>query len=132
MNRELLASLLNGNGYGNEYSKDQAEIAKENGLVIVHGYSDDNIEFAGAISDEYGCYNGGEVRVTKKLNIKEANPGKGNKNVISAIWCPKDHNGKIKASWSYQTEIPHSVFEILEDENDVYCYGIIFNIKDLE
>ena len=131
MTSEQLAAQLDGNEYGSEYTKAQLQLAKENNLVIVHGYSDDCMEFEGAISDEVGCYEGDEFYITKKLNVKTAKPGKPKPNVISAVWCPKDEDGFIKASWAYETKIPHSVFKIMEDE-EVYCYGIVFQLNDLE
>ena len=44
-----------------QFTKEEIGIAKENGFVIVYGESDDLIEFRGAIDDEGGCFDGGEV-----------------------------------------------------------------------
>ena len=38
---------------------EEERLAKENGLVVVFGYSDDNIELRGAINNEAGCFDGG-------------------------------------------------------------------------
>ena len=49
--KEQLAETLNGNEIGNEITKEQEQQAKENGLVVVFGYSDDNMELRGALYD---------------------------------------------------------------------------------
>lgn len=129
MTKEELADQLNGNEYRSEYTKEQMKLAKENSLVIVHGASDDLIEFEGGISDEYGSFEGGSVRITKKHNIKEAKPD--SENVIHGFWCPKNDEGKVIASWVFSTDIPHSTFKIMEDD-EVYCIGLVFSLSDLK
>lgn len=131
------AELLNGRQYGNEMTKEEKILAKQNGIVVVYGYSDDNMEFEGTISEEVGCYSGGEFWFTKDgkfpddeqlevLKDFECTP----KNKINAIWCPKDENGKVICSWKYETFIPHETFKIMGDE-DIYCIGIVFHISSL-
>ena len=41
MTAKELAELLNGREYGNEITSDEEKLAKESGLVVVFGYSDD-------------------------------------------------------------------------------------------
>ena len=53
------AARLNGRTYRNEVSTAEAKEAKAAGLVVVYGYSDDNVELAGAIDDEIGANDGG-------------------------------------------------------------------------
>jgi hypothetical protein len=43
----------------------QEREAEANGLVVVYGYSDDNVELAGAISDEIGAWEGVVFHVEK-------------------------------------------------------------------
>lgn len=64
--KEQFAELLNGNEYRDEMTKEQECIAKENNLLVVFGASDDLLEVRGAISDEYGAYDGGEFLLVKK------------------------------------------------------------------
>jgi len=59
------ADKLNGREYGKEITRPEAQQAKEDGIVIVYGASDDLMEFEGAISDEIGAYGRGEARVTQ-------------------------------------------------------------------
>ena len=49
MTKESLAALLNGREIGNEIEHGEAKAAKEHGLVVVYGYSDDGMEVRGAI-----------------------------------------------------------------------------------
>lgn len=105
------AEKLNGRTRQDEISHEECEELKKQGLVVVFGYSDDNAEFRGAIDDEIDCYDGG--RVFEK-------DGK----YIDAVWCDGDF------TWTYNTNIPHMTFDILDDE-EKYCKGIIFKASDL-
>jgi len=131
MNKELLASLLNGNEYGNEMNDEQALIAKENNLVVVHGASDDLMIMRGAIDDEFGT----EVYFDAKgiigndchnedcpCFIKRKSAGK----LVEGVFGPKGRN----ISWEIRTEIPHSKFIIMEDGEE-FCEGIVFSLDDL-
>ena len=63
MTKEELAEKLNGMEYRTDIPKELIEQAKENGLVVVYGYSDDLIEFEGAFYDEGSCYKGGKFLI---------------------------------------------------------------------
>jgi hypothetical protein len=117
------------------------QLAKDNGIVIVFGASDDLVELRGAIHDEVGAYDGTTFKVDKKGPIpyfedidsddedaledyfKRKNGGR----EIKAIWAPKH---LPDTSWIYETDIPRTVFNVMEDGN-VYCVGIIFKLEDL-
>lgn len=125
--KEEFAEKLNGRQYRNELSKEDKKEAFENGLVVVFGASDDLIEFNGAISEEGDCYEGGYFNIKSK-NLKVRYCDKGDtKNQIEAVWC----DSKLNVSWSYKTYIPHTKFNILEDE-EIYCIGFVFSIYDLD
>lgn len=47
MTAKELAEMLSGRKYGMEITSEEARAAKDAGLVVVYGYSDDNVEFAG-------------------------------------------------------------------------------------
>lgn len=145
MTKEELAEELNGIEYDDlSGGNSRWQEARQNNLVIVFGYSDDNAEFRGAIFDEVGCYEGGDICFTKSgkfpdeeqldaidaierdLGIKIDLP----LSKIKAVWCPKDEKGEIIASWAYETNIPHSVFDVVEG-NELYCKGIVFSLSDL-
>jgi len=146
MTSKELAAILNGKTEC-EITKSIEKNAKENGLVIVYGASDDLMEFRGAIYDEGNCYGGGIVKFTKKgviQNEEECSEAiellKENGynvdglntfvNEIKSIWC--EHTDEYpNLSWSYETDTPHETFELME-YGDVYCIGIVFNLSDLK
>ena len=112
MTLKEFAQMLDGREYGNEITKEEEALAKELGFVVVFGYSDDNAELRGAIDDEIGCFDGGELE-------HEDLP-----DVIYAKWCDREAN----YAWSYKTSIPHETFRIYED-GDYWCIGIVCDIN---
>jgi hypothetical protein len=50
---------------------------------------------------------------------------------VQAVWCPRDENGKIWASWKIQTDIPHETFDIMED-GELFCRGVVFHVDDVK
>jgi hypothetical protein len=135
VNAKTLAEKLNGRQYRKEMTEQEQEEAKENGLVVVFGSSDDLTEFRGAIYDEVDSFDGATIKLDHYGLIKpicdnddcphEVKKLSEAKNKIMANWCELDGY-----SWSYRTTIPHESFDIFEDK-DKYCRGIIFSIKDL-
>jgi hypothetical protein len=121
MTKEELAQALNGCEYRNEISKDLARDAKNAGLVVVFGASDDLIEFRGAIYDEVGAYDGGEALITSSGLLDECTRAR----VIEAIW-----NDTEAPCWSYETDIPHATFDVMEDD-EIHCRGIVFSLSDV-
>ena len=135
MTAKELAEMLAGREYGMEITKGEAQRAADTGLVVVYGYSDDNVEFAGAIDDEVGAYDGGTIYLTSTGVLQE--PDCGNDDcpyfarerdkaaVIKAVW----HNSGGPC-WTFETDIPHETFTIVED-GDPWCVGIVFSIEHL-
>lgn len=133
MDIKEFAQLLNGRQYGEEITGKEERLAEELGFVIVFGYSDDSTEFRGAICDETGCYDGGEILLDKdgilekcESECKYYKKAAEKATQIEAIWC-----GEGNYSWTYKTDIPHETFDIFED-GEKYCRGIIFDIKELQ
>jgi len=127
MTKKELAEKLNGRQYGDSF-KDVMEDTMASGLVIVTGASDDLMEFQGAIEDEGGCFDGGEVYFDKNGVSQD---GTERANMIEALWCEGTNVDGCQATWSYKTDIPHETFEIWEDE-ELYCIGLVFSIEDIE
>jgi hypothetical protein len=138
LTKEAMAALLHGREYRNELPEEGSDAAGEAGLVVVFGASDDLMEFDGAISDEVDCCNGGTALVDSRglLNRDSIEDGddeaiadyvarKAKARSIRAVW------GKGGVSWSYETDIPHATFDVLED-GEVFCRGIVFALADLE
>ena len=138
MDAKDLAAKLNGREYCREITDEEVRQAKEAGLVVVFGASDDLIEFRGAIRDEGDCYDGGTVLIDTKgvlpswdeaseseESAQEYFERKAKARTITALWAKEPGY-----SWTYKTDIPHETFEIVED-GEPYCRGIIFNIGDI-
>ena len=138
MDAKELAAKLNGREYWHEITDEEVRQAKEAGLVVVFGASDDLIEFRGAIRDEGDCYDGGTVLIDTKgvlpswdsaseceESAQEYFERKAKARTITALWAKEPGY-----SWTYKTDIPHETFEIVED-GEPYCRGIVFNIGDI-
>jgi hypothetical protein len=137
MNAKELADKLHCVEYG-KISHTLCDEAKENGLVIVYGASDDLMEFRGAVDDELDCYGGGTAYLNKDGLIENrcSDPDcpyfhehQKNGVPIAAVWGDKP--GTVP--WSYRTpiQLPHETFSIMEDDV-VYCQGIVFALADVE
>lgn len=119
-----LAARLNGREYLNEITPEEEKEAETNGLVVVYGYSDDNVEFSGAIDDEVGAFEGVTVCIDHSEGVVPVGEG-APENVIKAIW-----HDSGEACWSFETPIPHETFNIYED-GELFCVGIVFSMDDL-
>lgn len=104
MTAKQLAARLDGREYLKEITPEEEREAEANGLVVVYGYSDDNVELAGSYYVE-------------DLDAP---------NRIRAVWCSPDTD----FSWAFETDIPHETFRILED-GEHFCLGIVFALEDL-
>lgn len=145
---EQLAERLNGRLCGSHITKQDRIDAKESGLVIITGYSDDNVALDGAIHDEVGAYDGTTFVLTEtgpiSANLQEE--------IRDMDDMPEDaflrevadkvaghQNGKqIKAiydegeyTWTFETEIPHITFDILDD-GEKFCRGLVVHVNDLK
>lgn len=132
-----LAAQLHGRTYGKELTREEAAAAKAAGLVVVFGYSDDNMELRGAIDDEVGCYDGGTALVdTQGLLPDYENIEKDERDLLRTYFAREQNAVPVEAicgqegyGWIYQTAIPHSTFDIIED-GAKYCRGIVFALAD--
>lgn len=134
MTPQEFAALLDGRTYGRETTDDECNAAFDAGLVIVFGHSDDNAELRGRVDDEVSCYDGGTIYLIGTGLLK---------NDCSDDGCPYFTKAKEKAatieavwgeggySWTYETEIPHATFDIL-DEGEKFCRGIVFRLADVK
>lgn len=139
MNAKQLAKRLNGREYGNEIRKEEEKQAKEDGLVVCFGYSDDNMELVGAINDEIGAYGGRNVRVSRNgvlqtwEQIQDGDEATAEKyfkakaagfKTITTNWCKDGY------SWVMSIDCPFEPFDIMED-GEKFCRGIVFSLSDL-
>ena len=134
MDAKHLAAMLDGRQMGREITEEEEALAREDGLVVVFGYSDDNVELRGAIYDEVSAYNGTTVylgpngllvndcdddRCPYFLRERERAPR------FKAKW--NDGDG---AAWSYEVPWPHETFRVMED-GDLFCVGVVFALADV-
>ncbi len=139
MTKEELAATLSGRQIGDEITDEECEQAKRDQLVVVFGYSDDNVEFRGQWNDELGVGDDTEIEVDSEGPLmswgaiehdnedecREYFRRKEHKRMtIKCEWCKGDY------SWTYATAISHATFDILEGE-EKFCRGIVFSINDL-
>ena len=129
------AQKIDGREYGAELTPEEEKQLQKQGLIVVFGASDDLCEFSGAITDEIDCYEGGTVYIDKNglfqscgcdcedtcIHSQEAKKWC---KTITAKWCDGCY------AWSYETDIPHEEFSIMENGGS-YCKGIIFDINSL-
>jgi len=134
MDAKELAAKLHGREYREEMTEEEIGQAKEAGLVVVYGASDDLIEFRGAIYDEFVCFRGGTAYLNEHGLIQNECPEEDcpyfrhliQQTVeITAVWAEGE------TSWTYKTDIPHETFDIME-EGKVYCRGLVFSLQNLE
>lgn len=133
MTLKEFAKKLDGRNYRNEIFSIEEIQAKKLGFVVVFGYSDDNMELRGAISEEISCYGGGDCYIETdgifeecECECKYSIKAREGMHQIKAIWCDKESD----YAWRYETLIPHETFEILDD-GDRFCQGIVFDINNL-
>lgn len=132
MDIKEFSKMIDGKEYGYpQFTKEEIQIAKDNGFVIVYGASDDLMEFCGAIEDEGGCFDGGEVFFDRDGVAYDEDDKK--PNVIEALWCDDDTIAEDSTiiTWTYKTDIPHETFMIYE-EGEKYCRGIVFSVDDVK
>jgi hypothetical protein len=104
-----VAQKLHGRQYRDETTKEIEEYCALNNIIILFGASDDLAEFRGAVDDEIGCFDGGEIA---------ENP------FIEAIFAPEN---KPEQTWVYKLpeDLINATFDIFRDD-EVYCTGVVF------
>ena len=129
-----LATMLDGRQYGSEITEGEAKLAAEAGLVVVFGYSDDNVELRGAIDAEVPAYNGTIVRLDgadvlendcENEDCPHFERASARAPFFRALW---DAPG-AKAAWTFDVRWPHATFTVLEDA-EPFCVGVVFALAD--
>ena len=104
-------------------------------IVIVYPYSDDNIEFRGAIYEELGAYGGATVNLNHKGLIQrtcedydcphEAEIFNNAPYEIKQIWSDRE------SPWTYETNIPHAAKFKIKEDGEYFGEGLVFCMQDL-
>lgn len=131
---KAVAERMNGREYLHEVTDEEVSELIVNGLVVVCGYSDDNVEFIGSISDEIGCYEDITIPLLDGDILKKCSDD------CDDYDCPlwKDALSRAKNiratfgndGWKFATDFPCERFTIMED-GEVYGEGIVFALEDL-
>jgi hypothetical protein len=140
VNTQEIADRLNGIEYGSEGTILTREFCKElkkEGIVVVFGHSDDLVEFAGVINDEFGPY--GHYLNSKGFILNDCEDElcpyfekimSTAKYYIKPEWCKTN-----EYAWTYDTNIPHKTFDVIEHVagyEEKYCRGLVFKLSDME
>lgn len=126
------AEKLDGREYGSELTEIEEKELKALGLVVVFGASDDLCEFRGAINDEVGCFDGGDIYVNAEgliannMDMFDDFVPENSPEFVLIKMCW----GLRGFTWVCETDIPHKSFDILDD-GELYCRGIIFSVDDM-
>ena len=115
--------------------------AKEAGLVVAYGFSDDLLEFDGALCDEAGAPDTVLVDAEGLLPSFEAASEdeedcrryferKLNAREIEAIWRHRPSGEMDDPPWILKTDIPHESFMIVE-EGEPFSRGIVFSLSSI-
>jgi len=146
MTKEELAKALDGCQYREELKEIDLEEVKTSRLVIVHGASDDIMQLDGRFNEECDCYEGARFLIDKdgliyrpEEGLAGWGDGEFNNPDLETEWeayfIRRKYGHKLEAvwdqegySWIYKTKIPHSVFDVLEDD-EPYCRGIVIDLK---
>jgi hypothetical protein len=126
--------MLDGRHYGAEITPVEAMAAKEAGLVVVFGYSDDNVELRGAIHDEVGAYNGTTVYLSADDTLRndcedERCPHYERARKAAPRFKAKWDDG-TGAAWTFDVPWPHATFKVFEDA-ELFCVGVVFALADV-
>lgn len=144
MTPQEFADMINGRQYGDEVNSDEQRLAAKHGLVVVFGYSDDNVEFRGWIYDETGAYGakGKAIRFTIDGKILRE-PSEEEREVLEKfgvlddvlnspetasvrVWWRREENSPC---WTFEANFPHATFEVKEDD-ELFCRGLVFKLED--
>lgn len=131
MTAEQFAALLDGREVGHEITREEEAIAKASGLLVIFGYSDDNVELRGIFNDEIGAYGGGTVLIHRHGVIESERQHScdcnycDHKRLVSV--CERleaKWNDQGNPCWEYKTSLHHATFTIREEGTD-FCRGIV-------
>ena len=131
LTKEQMARSISGNQYLQEISPLDRIIAKNSGLLIIYGASDDITVFDGVIMDEAGAYDGENHKILSNGDIFNRDDlhdqivSKGyrvpqTKINVTAEFAPDD----VECTWRITTDVPFAPFNIFEDD-DLYCIGAV-------
>ena len=127
MTKEQLAALLDGQAIELVLTDDIEALAREYNLVIIFGASDDLVELRGAIDDELTVYPYGESESIYISTDGAADQPFYGSHEIKAFYARPG----AEADWTYETELPHSTFRVMDD-GELYSIGVVIDLNELD
>lgn len=141
MTKEELATQITGREIGNELLPNEERKAKQSGLLVIFGASDDLCELRGVINDEVGTCGGATVSISRdglllkpiedddkeileQYGVLDAAIQRRKVAITVDVRWVYDKSGP---AWTYATSEPHSTFDVMED-GEVWCRGIILQV----
>jgi hypothetical protein len=133
---EQMAARLNGRQYLEEMTPAEAREAKQQGLLVVFGASDDLAEFRGAFFSEEGAWEGRKFSLGANGIVTEQpdhddliDLGWTPPRIVATVsveWCPEGFEG----SWRITPDCPFAPFDIMED-GQLFCRGAVIDWETL-
>ncbi|CUJ50409.1 Uncharacterised protein [Achromobacter sp. 2789STDY5608633] len=133
-----LASRLHNREYRNELSRDEEREAKNAGLLIVFGASDDLVEFRGAFHDETGAAGSATVRFHRAGILPDWDSlDKSEEDAVLDYFELEQSANQITAHWdkagySWFIEpgmgLAYAAFDVVED-GERFCRGVVIDLN---
>ena len=137
MTTKEFAQMLNGREFLNEITREEAELARKNGIVVAYGVDDNLVEFKGAIEAELGACDGKTLYLSRNGKIYSEDyyvmDCAEEIDLLNRFLIPDAITTLFVTDeycWEYQTEIPHETFDVIV-ENEKFCRGIVFYLDDV-
>lgn len=127
MQLEEYVQALSNLKYGDEPSAKLIEQMKKDGVIFATGYSDDNIEFYGAYSDEISYYDNAQI-VLNKNNEFEIYDWHEPCLCYDNIYIDIDFRNYVDIKPSF----PHKVVDIYDEDGELYCKAVVFSKKEID
>ena len=127
MNIVEVAELLDGREYRQEVDKELRSKLREDRILVIYGASDDIMCLDGFIHDEaYDTIYLKDMDVLRNVCEEDRCPYYAQR--VASAWTvtPVWHDTG-NPCWTYETALPHTTFEIMED-GEVYCRGIVIDM----
>lgn len=131
-----VAAMLNGREYGSEVSPREETEFKHAGIVVVYGYSDDCVEFEGAVNTEIGIWRDDSIPLLNGVPFDVPCTT----DEFEDSYCPllKDVAKRLKYieakfginGWEFDADFPHEKFTIIEDDEPCGV-GLVYSLTDL-
>jgi hypothetical protein len=110
---------------GREISEELEAIAKEHGLVVVFGASDDLVEGSPIQLSRSGLF---DWRTECDCQCKYAKAYSANLPTVTGFYQSKNYP---QSYWHIECELPHSVFNITDEGEEGGSMGIVFDFNEL-